>query len=97
LNSSPAGDELTDKSMASLRHVFALSGCCGDVFRNWHGDCKSLSEETNGQDFMERAKTHPIFIVAGIAVLVFSLLGAAAVTGVVSSAVPAPTTTSAHS
>jgi hypothetical protein len=31
---------------------------------------------------MERAKTHPILIVAGIAVLLFSLLGAAAVTGV---------------
>jgi hypothetical protein len=32
---------------------------------------------------MERAKTHPILIVAGIAVLLFSLLGAAALTGVV--------------
>jgi hypothetical protein len=32
---------------------------------------------------MERAKTHPILIVAGIAVLLFSLLGAAAITGVV--------------
>lgn len=32
---------------------------------------------------MERAKTHPILIVAGVAVLLFSLLGAAAITGVV--------------
>ena len=34
---------------------------------------------------MQRAKTHPILIVAGIAVLLFSLLGAAAITGVVPS------------
>ena len=32
---------------------------------------------------MERAKAHPILIVAGLSVLLFSLLGAAAVTGVV--------------
>jgi hypothetical protein len=32
---------------------------------------------------MKRAKTHPILIVAGIAVLLFSLLGAVALTGVV--------------
>jgi len=31
---------------------------------------------------MERAKTHPILIAAGVAVLLFSLLGAAALTGV---------------
>jgi len=31
---------------------------------------------------MERAKTHPIVIAAGVAVLLFSLLGAAALTGV---------------
>ena len=31
---------------------------------------------------MERAKTHPILIVAGVAVLLFSLIGAAALTGV---------------
>jgi hypothetical protein len=40
---------------------------------------------------MERAKTHPIFIVAGNAVLVFSLLGAAAVTGVLPGAAPVKT------
>ena len=31
---------------------------------------------------MKRAKTHPILIVAGIAALLFSLLGAVALTGV---------------
>ena len=31
---------------------------------------------------MKRAKTHPILIVAGLAVLLFSLLGAVALTGV---------------
>lgn len=31
---------------------------------------------------MERGKTHPILIVAGVAVLLFSLLGAVAITGV---------------
>ena len=36
-------------------------------------------QELNG---MKRAKTHPILIVAGIAVLLFSLLGAVALTGV---------------
>jgi hypothetical protein len=40
-------------------------------------------KEQTGADSMERAKTHPILIVAGIAVLLFSLLGAAAITGVV--------------
>ncbi|HEY8068266.1 MAG TPA: glycine zipper 2TM domain-containing protein [Burkholderiales bacterium] len=39
---------------------------------------------------MERAKTHPIFIVAGAAVLVFSLLGAAALTGMLPAANPKP-------
>jgi hypothetical protein len=40
-------------------------------------------KEQLGALLMERAKTHPILIVAGIAVLLFSLLGAAAITGVV--------------
>ncbi|MGH8704199.1 MAG: glycine zipper 2TM domain-containing protein [Burkholderiales bacterium] len=35
---------------------------------------------------MDQARLHPILIVAGIAVLLFSLLGAAALTGVLSSA-----------
>ena len=35
---------------------------------------------------MEQGRTHPILIVAGVAVLLFSLLGAAAVTGVLPSA-----------
>jgi outer membrane lipoprotein SlyB len=39
---------------------------------------------------MERAKTHPIFIAAGAAVLVFSLLGAAALTGLLPAANPKP-------
>ncbi|HLX81334.1 MAG TPA: glycine zipper 2TM domain-containing protein [Burkholderiales bacterium] len=39
---------------------------------------------------MERAKTHPIFIAAGAAVLLFSLLGAAALTGMLPSASPKP-------
>ena len=39
---------------------------------------------------MERAKAHPIFIAAGAAVLVFSLLGAAALTGVLPAANPKP-------
>ena len=44
---------------------------------------------------MERAKTHPILIVAGIAVLLFSLLGAAALTGVdVAPAVLSPSSAS---
>jgi len=37
---------------------------------------------------MERAKTHPIFIAAGAAVLLFSLLGAAALTGMLPAANP---------
>jgi hypothetical protein len=36
----------------------------------------------SGSPRVERAKTHPILIVAGVAVLLFSLLGAAALTGV---------------
>jgi outer membrane lipoprotein SlyB len=39
---------------------------------------------------MERAKTHPIFIAAGVAVLLFSLLGVAALTGVLPTATPKP-------
>ncbi len=39
---------------------------------------------------MERAKTHPIFIAAGAAVLLFSLLGAAALTGLLPTASPKP-------
>ena len=39
---------------------------------------------------MEQRKTHPIFIAAGAAVLLFSLLGAAALTGVLPSANTAP-------
>ncbi|HYM28592.1 MAG TPA: glycine zipper 2TM domain-containing protein [Steroidobacteraceae bacterium] len=39
---------------------------------------------------MERAKTHPIFIAAGAAVLLFSLLGAAALTGMLPAASPKP-------
>lgn len=35
---------------------------------------------------MEQARTHPILIAAGVAVLLFSLLGAAALTGVLPSA-----------
>jgi len=34
---------------------------------------------------MQQGRTHPIFIAAGVAVLLFSLLGAAAVTGVLPS------------
>jgi outer membrane lipoprotein SlyB len=37
---------------------------------------------------MEQTRTHPIFIVAGAAVLLFSLLGAAALTGVLPTANP---------
>ena len=44
---------------------------------------------------MERAKTHPIFIVAGLAVLLFSLLGAAAVTGVLPAGATTPAKTGA--
>jgi hypothetical protein len=44
------------------------------------------SKELPGALWMERAKTHPILIVAGLAVLLFSLLGAAAITGVVPTA-----------
>jgi outer membrane lipoprotein SlyB len=39
---------------------------------------------------MERVKTHPIFIAAGAAVLLFSLLGAAALTGMLPAASPKP-------
>jgi outer membrane lipoprotein SlyB len=39
---------------------------------------------------MEKGKTHPILIAAGAAVLLFSLLGAAALTGVLPSANTAP-------
>ena len=35
---------------------------------------------------MEQGRTHPMLIVAGVAVLLFSLLGAVAVTGVLPSA-----------
>lgn len=35
---------------------------------------------------MQQGRTHPMFIAAGVAVLLFSLLGAAAVTGVLPSA-----------
>ena len=35
---------------------------------------------------MQQGRTHPIFIVAGVAALLFSLLGAAAVTGMLPSA-----------
>ena len=35
---------------------------------------------------MEQGRTHPMLIAAGVAVLLFSLLGAAAVTGVLPSA-----------
>ena len=37
---------------------------------------------------MEQAKTHPILIAAGVAVLLFSLLGAAALTGTLPTATP---------
>ena len=35
---------------------------------------------------MEQGRTHPILIAAGVAVLLFSLLGAAALTGILPSA-----------
>jgi hypothetical protein len=46
---------------------------------------------------VERAKTHPILIVAGFAVLLFSLLGAAAITGVVPASQNSATTQAARS
>jgi hypothetical protein len=54
-------------------------------------------KEQPGENWMERAKTHPILIVAGIAVLLFSLLGAAAITGVVPAASSSAATQSARS
>jgi hypothetical protein len=55
------------------------------------------SKEQPGANWMERAKTHPILIVAGIAVLLFSLLGAAAITGVVPAGASSSATQSARS
>jgi hypothetical protein len=43
-------------------------------------------EEQRKGIFMEQGRTHPMLIVAGVAVLLFSLLGAAAVTGVLPNA-----------
>jgi hypothetical protein len=39
---------------------------------------------------MDQGRTHPILIAASVAVLLFSLLGAAALTGVLPSAFPRP-------
>lgn len=39
---------------------------------------------------MEQGRTHPVLIAASVAVLLFSLLGAAALTGVLPSAFPKP-------
>ena len=39
---------------------------------------------------MEQGRTHPVLIAASVAALLFSLLGAAAATGVLQSAFPKP-------
>jgi outer membrane lipoprotein SlyB len=41
---------------------------------------------------MDHGRTHPVLIAASVAVLLFSLLGAAALTGVLPSAFPKPVT-----